>query len=380
VNDDELSDRLRRLVDRAQPVDLDEVTHRRPARSNRTLVAALAGVAVLALVAGAVALLRVDRDDAAPVATDPPPTTLPDTTTSVPVTTTAPTTTLPSGEHPDEFVGITSDGRLVVVDVATGEQVRELARMGDPTAPHDPADGPGPNVIQSVEVVPGDPGQAVYVDCCEPAIGIVYAVGLDGSPTTIEVRDVTGVEGSVAFGADVAYLDGDAHLLAVAEQSGIHLLDPAGPASGDSQRLPWPDDQPGYRLSWVETGAPRLVFEAADGAIGQMVLLDGGQWSTLSPPEGVRWTHPVGLGEQLVVAEQCCGSYEAEYEDAVGRVLDPDTGEVLSSFEYDDVVVDQDVDGEGRLLVTYRDGRVVLLDPTTGEQTELASGYTGASW
>ncbi len=75
MNDDELSDRLRRLVERAQPVDLDDVIHRRPVRGVRPLVVALAGVAVLALVAGAVALLRIDRDAVAPVTTDPPPTT-----------------------------------------------------------------------------------------------------------------------------------------------------------------------------------------------------------------------------------------------------------------------------------------------------------------
>jgi outer membrane protein assembly factor BamB len=113
--------------------------------------------------------------------------------------------------------------------------------------------------------------------------------------------------------------------------------------------------------------------------VGQLELRDGGQWSTLSPPEGRRWTHPVGVGEHLVVAEQCCGSYEGEYEEAVGRVLDPETGEVLSSFEYDDVVVDQDA-VDGVLLVTYRDGRVVRLDPATGEQAELANGFTAASW
>ena len=83
MNDDELSDHLRRLVERAQPVDLDEIIHRRPVRGGRTvrgvrlLVVALAGVAVLALVAGAVALLRIDRDDAAPITTDPPATTVP---------------------------------------------------------------------------------------------------------------------------------------------------------------------------------------------------------------------------------------------------------------------------------------------------------------
>ncbi len=77
MNENELPDRLRRLVERAQPVDFDEVIHRRPVRGARPLVVALAAVAVLALVAGAVALLRIDRHDAAPMTTDPPATTVP---------------------------------------------------------------------------------------------------------------------------------------------------------------------------------------------------------------------------------------------------------------------------------------------------------------
>jgi len=42
-----------------------------PRRGSRPLVIALAAVAVLVIVAGAVALLRIDRDDAAPITTDP---------------------------------------------------------------------------------------------------------------------------------------------------------------------------------------------------------------------------------------------------------------------------------------------------------------------
>lgn len=71
MNDDQLSHGLRRLVERAEPLDLDEVIHRRPVRGVRPLVVALAGVAVLALLAGAVALLRIDHHDAAPITTRP---------------------------------------------------------------------------------------------------------------------------------------------------------------------------------------------------------------------------------------------------------------------------------------------------------------------
>ena len=50
---DDLSDRLRRLVDQAQPVDLDEVTHRHPVRGRHPCRLAVAGLAVLAAIAGA---------------------------------------------------------------------------------------------------------------------------------------------------------------------------------------------------------------------------------------------------------------------------------------------------------------------------------------
>ena len=50
MTDDDLSDRLRRLVDRAQPVELDEVTHRHVTPARRPWVVALAGLAVIALV------------------------------------------------------------------------------------------------------------------------------------------------------------------------------------------------------------------------------------------------------------------------------------------------------------------------------------------
>ncbi len=59
------------------PATEDDV-HHRPRRGGRPLVVALAAAAVLALVVGAVALLRIDGDDAAPITTDPPATTIPD--------------------------------------------------------------------------------------------------------------------------------------------------------------------------------------------------------------------------------------------------------------------------------------------------------------
>ena len=44
------------------------------------------------------------------------------------------------------------------------------------------------------------------------------------------------------------------------------------------------------------------------------------------------------------------------------------------------VVVDLDVSESGVLLVVYRDGRVMRVDPANGEAVELDSGYVRASW
>ena len=68
------------------PLDPDERGDTPPTEANhrRPLVVALAAVAVLALVAGAVALLRIDRDETAPITTDPPTTNVPAATGPAP--------------------------------------------------------------------------------------------------------------------------------------------------------------------------------------------------------------------------------------------------------------------------------------------------------
>jgi hypothetical protein len=111
------------------------------------------------------------RPDPGPPATDPDPTAAPDTTA-------------PPGDReelpprPDVLVGVTEDGRLVVIDVDTGEEVRELWSLDDPTQP-DPPEG-GHFAITGVALHPD--GRHVFVEtCCEPAAGSIYTVAIDGS-------------------------------------------------------------------------------------------------------------------------------------------------------------------------------------------------------
>jgi hypothetical protein len=374
-DDDDLSARLRHLVDRAQPVELDEVTHRRPGRSNRTLVAAIAGIAVLTLLAGAVALLRIDRDDTAPVTTDPPPTTVPAPGPTSTTTTPATMTTIPTGELPEVFAGVTTDGRLVVVDVATGQELRELDRLGDPTVSHDPEDGPGPNVIDSVDVTAD--GQVVYSDCCEPAAGNVYAIGLDGSPTTYSLPQGGSEHPFLSFGYQPAVGPDGRIATGSAGVGAIAVVDPDDPGHGiyldeaNASAAGAPTWLAGHRIAYQVGDAVYLV-EVSDRAPGTRLGPDDDE---------VSWTNPVAWFDRLLVVEQCCGGYADEFEQpATGIYLDSETFEPYATTPFDAPVRDLDVSTAGALLVTFVDGRVAEVNPETGHPTVLATGFSAASW
>ncbi len=384
---DDLSDRLRRLVDRAQPVDLDEVTHRHPVRARHPVRLAVAGLAVLAAIAGAVALLRVDRaEDGAPVATTP--STVPGTvpTTTVPTTTSPPTTVAPAS-GPATFVGVTTEGRLVVVDVATGQEVRELARLGDPRTPATADDPIPPNSIESVEVIRATDevdfrvDQVLYGTCCEPAAGEIFAIGIDGSPTTIPPFEAPQDNGRLFFGHHPAVDDqGTALVASFADGAVSSVTLDDDYASGASQ---YDLDAQGSATdpSWVRGGAWQIAYEVL-GETRTIHLAAGpvaGDIRELTPPDGRIWVDPVGIDGRLVVAEQCCTDEQLQ-DAATGRVIDTATGEVVDSFAYSGPVGDQDVSATDDLIVTYADGRVVSLDPETGVERALASGFIAASW
>ncbi len=75
-------------------------------------------------------------------------------------------------------MAVTVDGRLVVLDAATGAELRQLADLGDPRGGG--AEGPGPNHVTTVSVTP-DGSTAYFDSCCEPAAGLIFAVPTDGS-------------------------------------------------------------------------------------------------------------------------------------------------------------------------------------------------------
>lgn len=115
---------------------------------------------------------------------------------------------------PATAVAVTRDGRLVVIDVPTGEEVRELAAWDDPTAATTEVVEGGLSTITGVALHPN--GRDVYVEtCCEPASGHVFRVAIDG---TSQPEAVTG-----AYGIDIS---ADGHwLIGVSGSAGLLLYD-----------------------------------------------------------------------------------------------------------------------------------------------------------
>jgi hypothetical protein len=183
---------------------LDGIRARAGAPRSRRLPWFLAAAAVLLTVGLGALLLPGDTgDEQVDVADRPDPGT---TQTPDPADTTEPTettetteTTTPAGDElpprPEELVGVTEDGRLVVIDVETGEELRELWALDDPTLP-DPPEG-GHYAITGVALHPN--GRDVFVEtCCEPAGGSIFTVAIDG-PTGEPDRP-----SHVGYGMDVS--------------------------------------------------------------------------------------------------------------------------------------------------------------------------------
>jgi hypothetical protein len=378
MNDDDLSEGLRRIVDQAEPISVGEAATRARAlpASRRGRVLLVVGVLTFVALIVGVAMLRSDdrgSQDLDVVGPPSTPATVP-TATSVPTTvpsTTAPPATVPVGD-PEEFVAVTQDGRLVVVDIASGEEVRELARAGDPSAPP-PDEGPGDNVIDSIDVIPGDPAQVLYETCCEPIAGSVFGTALDGGPTTFPVAERYGEEDFLFYGADPAM--SAQGIIAVAD-SGPGAVSTFRPDELFPARTYFDPDGQGRSAdpAWVDEDT--LVY-----AVGiDLGIVEAGQAHRIEARGDTDWTHPVGVADGILVVEQCCGDFEDEYETATAVIVDPDSGAIVRSFPFEDVVVDLDVSESGVLLAMFRDGRVMRVDPATGEATELASGYLRASW
>lgn len=389
----ELEDQLRALqrVEPRAPADMAALRRRIVRRRTRRMAAGAA--ASLAVLAGAI-VAWPSGDDAVQVDVVDDPTTTVSTPTSedsAPTTTESPETTtstsqpigydgiqLPprSTEPPAQFVSVTADGRLVVVETATGRELRQLTASGDPTAAP-PEHGPGANVIDSVALSP-DGSTVWYSECCEPAGGSLFRVPIDGSAPPTRVAD----------GYDPA-LPASSRWVSAVSTYGVLVVDAEeGPsrtwwheeASGEHQEAAWSLDgeRLAVRIGMPEGGDLLIVDPATFGPV------EDGVTPASDPPlvviEGA-WRLPAFSRDGRILAAQLTNGTWSP------RLLDPNTGtDEPAPFEYAlPVPLDHDYDPTGEWLLvleTTEDtgaGTARWIGPD-GSTEQVAGSYRAVSW
>ncbi|MDY7100230.1 MAG: hypothetical protein S0880_03495 [Actinomycetota bacterium] len=327
------------------------------------------GVGVVAFVVGLVVGNMTSASDDTTLAppTSPPPVDVGVTTS----TTTAETTTTtfePLGPEggPDELVAATADGRLVVVDLETGDEL-EL----DDVTQH-----PGAESFGRIQLSP-DRSIAYYAVLTGAAEGYTAAIATDGTSSGA-ARVADGISGA---------LDADgSRLLTVSSPSepGVVVTDLD---RGESRFVP---DGEGRRLrhpSWVPDGGDVAFAEVVDESSPSVLVLvdtnadDLAGLPVRAAPSGGGWTLPIWRNlSSLWVVEQCCGvaslSGEARFFVADPEDNDEDPGPVADTPP----VLHQEYDTTTSWLVYVTTDGVARWAGGGELGVELGDGYLAADW
>jgi hypothetical protein len=423
--DDLLRDALAAEAERAKPAaDAGPALASRARTARRRRSAALvstAAIVVAALFGGGLVLAGDDAGgDAGDISVDttPPTGPAPTTPTSAPPTPTAPspTETAPSTSPsavsdqttptsggsaeeqpffatdawplpdprpapPEQIVAVTEDGRLVVVDTATGAEVRELAHPADPRVPDE--EGPGPNTIDGLDVSPD--GELVWFStCCEPISGAPYRVPLDGSAPEAPA----GVGGYAPdYGASARYV---ANVTSV----GIDIEDPNGDfgltwrapsgVAGNIQAVAWSLDG---RTAAITYGQERrlalLDVTGFLGAESETTHFSGHVEPVELPGDG--WALPSFARDGSLVVAHVTDGLVAQVAIDVPTFLA--TGELVTADlpSHEGIPVSQDHDATGEWLVVVEadddgvDGGIHWFGPD-GSTGVVPGSYRAAAW
>ena len=272
----------------------------------------------------------------------------------------APTSSLPPGP-PRTAVAAAEDGRLVVVDVATGNVLRTLMTFSDlrTEAPEG-----GHSAPRDVSLTPD--GTVAYLEwCCEPAAGDIRRVPTAGGDGAGKDSIDHGYAPSVSpDGASVAW---------GTYTSGITIR------TGDQQRLvPGPErpsDLSYTGTAWVDDRRVAYLRSTPGGHVtdDQVYVHD------IAAPDL--------LGDRLLVdardvrdlVRRGDGSLVWVGSDGVGHVLDAETGRETAAFELGGDVRDVAYDGTGTWLL-YTTQTRELRWTGGGRNGSIPGRFVAAGW
>lgn len=344
-----------------------------PPRTGRTparLAALGLGVGAVAFVIGlVVGDLTSASDDTtlqAPTSTPPVGVTASSTTTTVASTTSSTTfEALGPDGGPTEVVAATVDGRLVALDLDTGEEL-----VLDQVTSHPDATGFGRIQLSA------DRSVAYYAVMTGPFEGFTAMVPTDG----------TAQQGlRVADGVSPALSSDDAQLMTVGPPSapGVVVTDLS---DGGTRTIPDSDGRQLRHPTWVPDGSSVAFAEVVEEGLPSVLVLvnPGADDLTGSPvriaPDGGGWTLPIWRDlSQLWLVDQCCGSVPSS-DRARFFVADPeDDEEDEGPGAATPPVAQQEYDANGRWLVyVTTDG--VARWAGAGQNGEIGPGYVAADW
>lgn len=253
---------------------------RRPRRS--TLWAA-AVVVLFGLVGIGLLVARDPDGDGGRLVTGQPASDEPSSSSTAPTPVPPASGPVASGPRPSaapaRLVGVSEDGRLIVVDSASGQEVLELAYRGDPA--HVDVDG-FRSFVSRASVSPD--GRVLFATCCEPAVGNIYEVSVEGG----EAHDVTG-------GSDAEVSPDGATIAAANAVVGILLLGQDAGAARIIEAMPGEIGEP-IRVTWTPDGR-RLVVETSRGVAdsSRLFVVDASSTNLATarefvPSAGAEWT------------------------------------------------------------------------------------------